>query len=106
MKDAPCTTARRILLFYRQRNPNAVTVDPRERLGSLAKAAGFTHFLFANFPCGDCSGFSGNHLLSNWPEALVPDYDEGDLFHNSALVSELRRSSHAGQPRRCGIREQ
>jgi DNA-binding CsgD family transcriptional regulator len=79
--------------FLSPAKPNAVTVDPRERLGSLTKAAGFTHFLFANFPCGDCSGFSGNHLLSNWPDALVADYDEGDLFHNSALVSELRRSS-------------
>jgi DNA-binding CsgD family transcriptional regulator len=74
--------------------------DPKERLARLAKGAGFSHYLFATFPCGDCGGFTGNHLMSNWPQSLSNAYDDGDLFHNSALVSELRKTS---LPVSCGV---
>jgi DNA-binding CsgD family transcriptional regulator len=72
---------------------SSVADEPEERLSQLARAGGFTHYLFASFPCGDCSGFAGNHVLSNWPQALISAYDEGDLFHNSALLCELRKSN-------------
>jgi DNA-binding CsgD family transcriptional regulator len=67
--------------------------DPKERLARLTKATGFNHYLFAGFPHGDNGGFAGNHIFSSWPDSLVAAYDDDDLFHNSALVSELRKSN-------------
>jgi DNA-binding CsgD family transcriptional regulator len=81
------------IAFLRSGKSSVPAADPEERLSRLAKVAGFSHYLLTAFPRGDCGGFSGNLLLSNWPKALSDAYDAADLFHNSALVSELRKSS-------------
>lgn len=81
------------IAFLSSEKTSLSTTDPRQRLARLAKAAGFNQYLFAGFPHGDNGGFAGNHIFSNWPESLVAAYDEDDLFHNSALVCELRKSS-------------
>lgn len=81
------------IVFLSSSKPSDAEIDPEARLAQLAMAAGFTHYLFTTFPCGDCSGFEENHIFSNWPKVLTRTYHEDDLFHNSALVAELRKSS-------------
>ncbi|MCM2473259.1 LuxR family transcriptional regulator [Rhizobium sp. CG5] len=59
---------------------------------SLARKAGLDFFLVTRFPLGDRIEFAANHLLSNWPRALIDGYDASDMFGISTLVSRLKDS--------------
>ena len=53
--------------------------DAEERLGEMAKLAGFDFYLLSSFPRGDRTAFVENRLLSNWPQSLVGFYEAGPL---------------------------
>ncbi|RUM23042.1 DNA-binding protein [Rhizobium vallis] len=66
--------------------------DGEERLGEMAKLAGFDFYLLSVFPRGDRAAFVENRLISNWPQSLVGFYEAADLFYCSRLVSAMKRT--------------
>ncbi|UVD55870.1 LuxR C-terminal-related transcriptional regulator [Rhizobium sp. Pop5] len=66
--------------------------EGEERLGEMAKLAGFDFYLLSAFPRGDRTAFIENRLISNWPQSLVGFYETADLFYCSKLVSAMKRT--------------
>ena len=62
-------------------------------VAEMAMEAGFNHYLLAEFPRGDRSGFASNCLASNWPQELIDFYEEVDLFYCCKLVSALKKTA-------------
>jgi DNA-binding CsgD family transcriptional regulator len=62
-------------------------------VAEMAVVAGFNHYLFAEFPRGDRSGFASNYVASNWPQVLIDLYEEVNLFYCSKLVSALKTTA-------------
>ncbi len=62
-------------------------------VAEMATEAGFNHYLLAEFPRGDRSGFACNYLASNWPQELIDFYEEVDLFYCCKLVAALKRTA-------------
>ncbi|MGO7031271.1 DNA-binding protein [Rhizobium ruizarguesonis] len=66
--------------------------DGKERLGEMAKLAGFDFYLLSAFPRGDRTAFTENRLISNWPQSLVGFYEAADLFYCSRVVTAMKRT--------------
>ncbi|WP_244956265.1 autoinducer binding domain-containing protein [Rhizobium changzhiense] len=66
--------------------------DGKERLGEMAKLAGFDFYLLSAFPRGARTAFTENRLISNWPQNLVGFYEAADLFYCSRLVTAMKRT--------------
>ncbi|MGW9946624.1 hypothetical protein J2W92_001961 [Rhizobium leguminosarum] len=66
--------------------------DGKERLGEMAKLAGFDFYLLSVFPRGDRTAFIENRLIRNWPLSLVGFYEAADLFYCSRLVTAMKRT--------------
>ncbi|OWV82836.1 DNA-binding protein [Rhizobium sp. R72] len=62
-------------------------------VAEIATEAGFNHYLLAEFPRGDRSGFVSNYLVGNWPQELVNFYEEADLFYCCKLIAALKRTA-------------
>lgn len=62
-------------------------------VAEMTRAVGFNHYLLAEFPRGDRSGFASNCLACNWPQELIDFYEEVDLFYCSKLVLALRKTA-------------
>ncbi|CCM76177.1 helix-turn-helix transcriptional regulator [Rhizobium mesoamericanum] len=65
----------------------------KDFVAEMAIEAGFNHYLLAEFPRGDRSGFASNCLASNWPQELTDFYEEVDLFYCCKLVSALKKTA-------------
>ncbi|KQV83759.1 LuxR C-terminal-related transcriptional regulator [Rhizobium sp. Root1220] len=71
--------------------PKASASGLFRQIEEMAKTAGFSYYLLADFPRGDRSGFLANCLASNWPKNLIAFYEEADLFYCSKLITQLKR---------------
>lgn len=65
--------------------------DGNDRLGEMAKLAGFDFYLLSAFPRGDRTAFTENRLISKWPQSLVGFYEAADLFYCGRLVTAMKR---------------
>ncbi|WP_028747648.1 helix-turn-helix transcriptional regulator [Rhizobium mesoamericanum] len=65
----------------------------KDFVAEMAIEAGFNHYLLAEFPRGDRSGFASNCLASNWPQELIDFYEQVDLFYCCKLVSALKKTA-------------
>ncbi|MFL5009072.1 hypothetical protein [Rhizobium sp.] len=65
--------------------------DGNDRLGEMAKLAGFDFYLLSAFPRGDRTAFTENRLISKWPQSLVGFYEAADLFYWGRLVTAMKR---------------
>jgi len=62
-------------------------------MAEMASEADFNHYLLAEFPRGDRSGFLSNHLASNWPQELLDIYEEVDFFYCCKLLAALKTTT-------------
>ncbi|CAN7428470.1 helix-turn-helix transcriptional regulator [Rhizobium sp. LjRoot258] len=62
-------------------------------VAEMARETGFNHYLLAEFPRGDRSGFASNCLACNWPQELIDFYEEVDVFSCCQLVSALKKTA-------------
>lgn len=84
--------------------------DGNDRLGEMAKLAGFDFYLLSAFPRGDRTAFTEKRLISKWPQSLVGFYEAADLFYCGRLVTAMKRDradllrggSVCGQRRQSG----
>jgi DNA-binding CsgD family transcriptional regulator len=72
---------------------SALSAPHGRLLDEAAKKAGFGYFLMAHFPRGDSAGFADNQIACNWPQALVDDYSNADLFHRSQMIQAMKRTN-------------
>lgn len=69
------------------------TSSLHETLSRLVTAYGLTYFAAAAFPEFDRAGLNENLLATNWPDGLLAMYKGTNMYLDSRVVTDLRKST-------------
>lgn len=67
--------------------------DLSEVCEDICSAEGFTHYAIMECPDKNVMGWEDVGLLSNWPQALIKEYDENNLLPESPIFAHLNEST-------------